>query len=105
MSSIGALIPIVAIICGTIILLAPFIIVMHYMTRWRASKGLSADDERLLEDLWRTAQALEKRIETMETILRRDHPDGADMADEDPRPEGRRRRERGDWPETRDWDE
>jgi phage shock protein B len=97
MSSIGALIPIVAIICGTIILVAPFIIVMHYMTRWRASKGLSADDERLLEDLWRTAQALEKRIETMETILRRDHPDGGAMPEGVPWPDGRRRREGRDW--------
>lgn len=55
---------------------APLAIFMHYFTRWRSSKGLSADDERLLDDLWRTAQALEKRIETMETILQQEDSEG-----------------------------
>ncbi|MGI9507320.1 MAG: envelope stress response membrane protein PspB [Geminicoccaceae bacterium] len=75
MDNIGALIPLVAISLA-LGLVAPLAIVMHYFTRWRTSKGLSADDERLLEELWRTAQALEKRIETMETILRRDAAEG-----------------------------
>jgi phage shock protein B len=73
MYDIGALIPLVAVSLG-LGLVAPLAIFMHYFTRWRTSKGLSADDERLLDDLWRTAQTLEKRIETMETILRQDAP-------------------------------
>lgn len=75
MDNFGELIGLVAVslIFG---LVAPLAIVMHYFTRWRTNKGLSADDERLLDDLWRTAQALEQRIETMETILTRDMPEG-----------------------------
>lgn len=75
MDNIGALIPLVAVSLA-LGLVAPLAIVMHYFTRWRTSKGLSADDERLLEELWRTAQSLEKRIETMETILKRDAAEG-----------------------------
>lgn len=75
MFDIGALIPLVAVSLA-LGLVAPLAIFMHYFTRWRTSKGLSADDERLLDELWRTAQALEKRIETMETILKRDVPEG-----------------------------
>ena len=75
MDDIGALIPLVA-VSLTLGVVAPLAIVMHYFTRWRTNKGLSADDERLLDELWRTAQTLEKRIETMETILRRDVSEG-----------------------------
>lgn len=75
MDNIGALIPLVAVSLA-LGLVAPLAIFMHYFTRWRTSKSLSADDERLLDELWRAAQALEKRIETMETILKRDAPEG-----------------------------
>lgn len=60
------LIPIIAI-------LAIFVIFpgmcMHYFTQWRSNKGLSADDERMLEDLWRSARAMERRIETIEKLV------------------------------------
>lgn len=75
MDDIGALIPLVA-VSLSLGLVAPLAIILHYFTRWRTNKGLSADDERLLDELWRTAQALEKRIETMETILVREAPEG-----------------------------
>ncbi len=48
---------------------------MHYVTKWRSMKTLSTDDERLLDDLWRTARALERRVEALETILDKDAPD------------------------------
>ncbi|HBS42341.1 MAG TPA: envelope stress response membrane protein PspB [Oceanospirillales bacterium] len=57
---------------------APIAIVMHYLTKWREMKTLSGDDERLLEDLWQTAQKLERRIETLETILDKEAPDWRD---------------------------
>ncbi len=74
----GDLVPIIIVLT---VFGAPVIfvlIVLHYLTRWREIKSLSADDERLLDDLWRTAQAMEKRIETLETILDQDgsHRDG-----------------------------
>lgn len=48
---------------------APIWIVSHYLTQWKTSKGLSPDEVKMLEDLWKTAQAMEKRIITLETIL------------------------------------
>lgn len=64
---------IVAIVALTVV--APIAIVMHYVTKWREMKTLSTDDEQLLDDLWRTAQGLEKRIDALETILDKEAPD------------------------------
>jgi len=50
-------------------IVAPIWIVSHYLTKWKTSKGLSTDDVQMLEDLWKTAQAMEKRVITLETIL------------------------------------
>lgn len=47
----------------------PLAIVMHYITKWKATKGLSAAEERMLEDLWRDGQAMESRLNSLETIL------------------------------------
>lgn len=54
---------------------APIAIVFHYLTKWREMKTISSDDERLLDDLWQTAQKLERRVETLETILDKEAPD------------------------------
>ncbi|MGE0408989.1 MAG: envelope stress response membrane protein PspB [Amphiplicatus sp.] len=48
--------------------------VMHYMTEWRKAKSISPDDERLVDDLWKTAQRLERRVEALETILDKEAP-------------------------------
>jgi len=37
--------------------------VFHYITLWRKQNSLEPDDERMLEDLWRSAKAMERRIE------------------------------------------
>jgi len=42
--------------------------VFHYITLWRKQKSLQPDDERMLEDLWRSAKAMERRIETLERL-------------------------------------
>ena len=47
----------------------PIVIVMHYMTKWKATKGLSDDEQRLLEDLWRDTQAMQSRVNALETRL------------------------------------
>ena len=49
--------------------------IMHYATEWRKTKTLSTDDERLVDDLWRTAQKLERRVDALETILDKEAPD------------------------------
>lgn len=48
--------------------------IMHYITEWRKTKSPSADDERLVDDLWRTAQRLERRVDALETILDKEAP-------------------------------
>jgi phage shock protein B len=52
-----------------LIFVAPIWIIAHYVTRWRAAKVLSAEDERMLAELWETAPKLESRINTLERIL------------------------------------
>ena len=52
-----------------ITIVAPIWIVSHYVTKWKLSKGLSQDETQMLEDLWKTAQAMENRVNTLEAIL------------------------------------
>ena len=50
-------------------IVAPIWIVSHYITQWKLAKGLSKDEAQLLEELWQTAQRMEKRVKTLESIL------------------------------------
>ncbi|MCI4644864.1 MAG: envelope stress response membrane protein PspB [Hyphomonadaceae bacterium] len=43
--------------------------ILHYVTEWRKMKSLRPDDERMLEDLWRSAKRMERRIEALETLI------------------------------------
>ena len=49
--------------------LAPLIIIFHFITKWKQTREFSGEDERMLEELWALSQALEERIETLERIL------------------------------------
>lgn len=49
--------------------LAPIIVIFHFITRWRQTREISGDDERMLEELWDLSQRLSERIETLERIL------------------------------------
>ena len=60
------LIPLIAVIAIFIILPG---MIFHYITLWRKQKMLLPDDERMLEDLWRSAKSIERRIETIEELL------------------------------------
>jgi phage shock protein B len=55
---------------------APLIVVLHFVTKWKQSREISIDDEQLLEDLWMLSQRLEERLMTLEEILDEDVPDG-----------------------------
>lgn len=48
--------------------------IMHYMTEWRKAKSLTPDDDRLVDDLWKSAQRLERRVDALETILDKEAP-------------------------------
>ena len=64
---------IIAIIFATIVV--PLVIVLHYVTKWKDAKGLSREDEKMLEEIWESAQKMESRINTLETILDEQAPD------------------------------
>ncbi len=57
------------------VVVLPIFLILHYTTRWRELKGLSKEDERMLEDLWQDAQRMESRINTLEAILDDEVPD------------------------------
>ena len=52
-----------------VVLVMPLAIIMHYVTKWKETKGLSAEDERMLQELWDDAQRMQSRVNALETIL------------------------------------
>ena len=60
------LIPLIAIL--SIFGFVPWLF-FHYITIWRGQKTLKPDDERIMEDLWRSAKRMERRIETLEALI------------------------------------
>lgn len=64
-----------AIAIVAIIFVACPAVFLHYQTELRKTKSISTDDERLVDDLWKTAQRLERRVETLETILDKEAPE------------------------------
>lgn len=53
----------------------PIVSILHYVTKWKATKGLSDDEQRLLEDLWKDSQDMQSRLNALETILDDEVPD------------------------------
>jgi phage shock protein B len=61
-----------AIALAFVFVLLPLWIVLHYMSRWRTSRGLAAQDEKMLIDLWDAARRMEERLENLERVLAAD---------------------------------
>ena len=61
---------------GLVTIVSLFIVlpwmILHYISKSRASRNLTEDDERMLEDLWRSARTMERRIETLERLIEPD---------------------------------
>ncbi len=53
---------------------APVWIVAHYVTRWRTAKTLGTEDEKVLAEVWASADKMESRIRNLERILDAEHP-------------------------------
>jgi len=53
----------------------PLMLILHYVTKWKSSRTLSGDEQRMLEELWQDAQRMESRINALETILDDQVPD------------------------------
>jgi len=66
----GELIPVLLI---TICL--PLWIIFHYITKMKTSKGLSPEDEKMLSEVWDSANKMQERINTLERILDIESPD------------------------------
>lgn len=47
----------------------PLWIIFHYITKWKTSKGLSTEDEKMLKEIWDSTNRMEDRIKTLERIL------------------------------------
>ncbi|CBS85650.1 envelope stress response membrane protein PspB [Azospirillum sp. INR13] len=56
------------------VVVAPVWIVFHYITKWRAQRGLTAQDERLLAELWEISNRLETRVHALERVLDAEAP-------------------------------
>ena len=52
----------------------PLWIIFHYVTKWKTSKGLSPEDEKMLSEIWESVNKMEERINTLERILDVDAP-------------------------------
>jgi phage shock protein B len=61
------------VICGMLFIGMPWIL-LHYLTSWRKARGLSVEDENLLDGLHEMARRLEDRLNTIERIVAADNP-------------------------------
>ncbi|WP_293645575.1 envelope stress response membrane protein PspB [Thiolapillus sp.] len=57
-----------------LVVVVPLWLILHYAYKARASKALSKADEETLADLWALSEKLEKRVDSLETILDREAP-------------------------------
>lgn len=57
-----------------LVVVAPLWIVAHYLTRWRAARRLSSEDEKAMAELWRSARRMEAQIEALERVLDAEAP-------------------------------
>ena len=60
-------------IVGMLFIGLPWII-FHYVTQWKRARGLSIEDENLLDGLHDLARRLDERLATIERIVAADKP-------------------------------
>jgi len=60
-------------ICGMLFIGLPWLI-FHYTTQWKRSRGLSMEDEQLLDNLHETARRLDDRLHSIERIMTAENP-------------------------------
>jgi phage shock protein B len=61
---------------GLVAILSIFValpwMILHYTTKNKKAGSLSEEEHRMLEDLWRSARAMERRVETLERLIEAD---------------------------------
>lgn len=58
-----------------LLVVIPTVIVFHYTTKWKSLKGLSDEEQQILENLWDASERMRNRIDALETILDDAAPD------------------------------
>lgn len=53
-------------------------LILHYLTRWKSGRGISPQDEVLLDDLHEMARRLDSRLDSIERIIAADNPNWKD---------------------------
>jgi phage shock protein B len=66
-------------IVGMLFIALPWII-LHYVTRWKATSRLTAEDETMLDDLYELARRLDDRMTTIERIIQDENPNWNSLA-------------------------
>jgi phage shock protein B len=61
-------------VCGFLFIGMPWII-LHYITQWKKSGGISREDENLLDELYETARRLDDRLHSIERIVAAETPE------------------------------
>jgi phage shock protein B len=61
-------------VCGILFIGLPWII-LHYITQWKKSGGISREDENLLDELYETARRLDDRLHSIERIVAAETPE------------------------------
>lgn len=60
-------------VCAMLFIGLPWI-GLHYVSSWRRARGLSIEDENLLDELHDLARRLDERLGTIERIVAADNP-------------------------------
>ena len=66
-------------VCAFIFVAMPWLF-LHYGSKFRAAKGISQQDEQLLDDLYSNARRLDARLESIERIIAADNPQWKESA-------------------------
>lgn len=66
--------PIIILIVIFMMIVVPIFLILHYVTKWKSTKGLSGEEQMMLEELWETSEQMRSRINALETILDREAP-------------------------------
>jgi phage shock protein B len=52
--------------------------ILHYVTKWKSGRGISQQDEVLLDDLHEMARRLDGRLDSIERIIAAENPEWKD---------------------------
>jgi phage shock protein B len=60
-------------VCAILFIGLPWLF-LHYTTQWKRARGISIEDEKLLDDLHETARRLDERLCSIERIMTAENP-------------------------------